>query len=92
MLAALQAETLAPDAAVPPSLEKEVVERTRRVIARRSWTLALAVFFSLLPLAIVVRGGQVTFWMLRDAPQSIWFWAGAAVLWIYYAKLTRALR
>jgi anti-sigma factor RsiW len=73
--------------ALPPGLEKEIVERTRRMIARRSWTLALAVFFTLLPLTFVFRDGGVTFFMLRDEPQSAWLWASAALLWVHYWRL-----
>jgi hypothetical protein len=76
---------------LPPSLELAIVDRTRRTIRRRSWTLAMAIFFTLLPLTVAGRGGEVTFFMLRDQPESAWFWLLAAPLWAYYARATERL-
>ena len=96
LLRALQDEApLAPNAAIdlPPALERTAVNRTRAAIRRRSWTLGLALFLTLLPLTIVFSGDRVTFFMLRDHwPASLLSWVSAAVLWLYYARSTRNLK
>jgi hypothetical protein len=73
-------------------LERQAVTRTRTVIRRRSWTLALAVFFTALPFTFAFSGDSVTFFMLRDGPGSRLFLIAAAWLWIEYLRLTRRLR
>jgi anti-sigma factor RsiW len=74
-----------------PSLERAAVNRTRAVIRRRSWTLGLAIFFTLLPLTFGFSGGRITFFMLRDEPGSVLFWISAAYLWWKHVRLTREL-
>lgn len=73
-------------------LERQAVARTRTVIRRRSWTLALAVFFTALPFTFAFNGDTVTFFMLRDEPGSRLFLIAAAWLWIEHVRLTRQLR
>src|SRR5207247_1434877 len=65
---------------LPPNLERETVMRTRAVLRRRSWTLALALVFTLMPFAFTI-GSPTTFWMWRDAPGSRLLLLGAAYLW-----------
>ena len=90
------AQIVAQDAGplVPPTaaseLERRTITETRAAIRRRSWILAGAIWFTLLPFAF--RGGQVTFFMLRDQPESAFFLLIAVVLWFQYARMTRALR
>ena len=81
--------------AIPPeaSLERQAVSRTRAIIRRRSWVLAFAIFFTMLPFSFAFRGDEVTFFMLRDQPASALFcWLGAAALWVMHISLTRSLR
>src|SRR6478672_7822643 len=66
---------------LPPNLERDIVTRTRAVLRRRSWTLALALFFTALPLVFAFDSHGVTFFMLRDEPGSRLFWLSAAWLW-----------
>ena len=73
-------------------LERRTITQTRAAIRRRSWILAVAILFSLLPFSFAFRGGQVTFFMLRDQPESALFLVVAAVLWLQYARMTRGLR
>jgi hypothetical protein len=73
------------------SLERQAVSRTRAIIRRRSWVLAFAIFFTLLPFSFGFRGDEVTFFMLRDQPSSALFWLGAAALWVMHIRLTRSL-
>jgi hypothetical protein len=83
-------------AIVPPAaaseLERRTIERTRATIRRRGRIQAVAILFTLLPFSFAFRGGQVTFFMLRDQPESALFFLGAAVLWFVYARMTRSLR
>ena len=73
-------------------LERRTISQTRAAIRRRSRILAMAILFTLLPFAFGFRDGQVTFFMLRDQPQSALFLVGAAVFWFQYARMTRSLR
>ena len=77
---------------LPPNLERDVVTRTRAVLRRRSWTLALALFFTGVPLVFAFHGGVVTFFMLRDEPGSRLFWVSALYLWFDYVRQSRRLR
>ena len=73
-------------------LERRTITQTRATIRRRSWILAAAIWFTLLPFSFGFRGGRVTFFMLRDQPESIVLLLAAAVLWFLYARMTRSLR
>ena len=73
-------------------LEGRTIALTRATIRRRSWVLAMAILFTLLPFSFAFRGGEVTFFMLRDQPESALFLVGAAGWWLGYARLTRSLR
>ena len=73
-------------------LERRTVTRTRAAIRRRSWILGAAIWFSLLPFSFAFRDGRVTFFMLRDQPESMLLLLVAAVLWFLYARLTRSIR
>ncbi len=77
---------------VPPNLEREVVMRTRAVLRRRSWTLALALLFSLTPFVFGFNPSGPTFWLWRDAPWSRLFLVAAAYFWFDYVRQTRRLR
>ena len=93
-LARLIADDSAGPEAIPPtaSLERQAVSRTRAIIRRRSWVLAFAIFFTMLPFSFAFRGDKVTFFMLRDQPVSALFWLGAAALWVMHIRLTRSLQ
>lgn len=77
---------------LPPNLERDIVARTRAVLRRRSWTLALALFFTAMPFVFAFSGGRVTFFMMRDEPGSRLFFLSAAWLWFEYVRQTRRLR
>jgi hypothetical protein len=74
------------------SVEYAAVLRTRRALRRKSWTLALAVFFTLLPFVFAFDGGSVTFFMWRDEPGARLFLLSAAWLWWSYLRQSRDLR
>ena len=73
-------------------LERRTVTRTRAAIRRRSWILGAAIWFSLMPFSFAFRDGRVTFFMLRDQPESMLLLLVAAVLWFLYARMTRSIR
>jgi anti-sigma factor RsiW len=77
---------------LPPNLERDVVTRTRAILRRRSWTLALALFFTFVPLVFAFHDGVVTFFMLRDEPGSRLLWVSALYLWFDYVRQSRRLR
>jgi hypothetical protein len=74
------------------SAEYTAVQRTRRALRRKSWTLALGVFFTLLPFVFAFDGGGVTFFMWRDEPGARLFLVSAAWLWWSYLRQSRDLR
>ena len=73
-------------------LERRTIAQTRAAIRRRSWILGAAIWLSLLPFSFAFRGGRVTFFMLRDQPESMFLLPVAAVLWFLYARMTRSIR
>ena len=78
--------------ALPPNLEREIVTRTRAVLRRGSWTLALALFFTALPFAFAFDRSGITFLMMRDLPGSRLLLLAAAWLWFDYVRQSRRLR
>ena len=72
---------------LPPGRLDEVnaLRQARRRVTRRSWLLALAIFFSLAPFSFFFSGDK-TWWMLRDAPMSaLAYGILGAVAWGAYA-------
>jgi len=79
--------TSVPQAAPSTNSLNEVrsFREARRRVRRRSWLMAFAIFFSLVPFSFVWTGGRVL-WLLRDAPASaIVYGAFGAVFWVIYA-------
>ena len=83
---------LTPTPNLSPNVERDALARTRALVRRRTWTIALAVFFTCLPLTFAFSDGRVTFLMLRDEPGSRLLWIAAAYLWVQLAVLQRRLR
>jgi anti-sigma factor RsiW len=83
----------APAIATPsPDLERRALERTRSVLRRQAWTLALAIFLTALPFTVGQFSGGRTFFMMRDVPGSAWLLVPAAALWVRYLWVQRQLR
>jgi anti-sigma factor RsiW len=81
--------------AAPPSsdLEARALGEVRRAVRHRSGWLAGAIFCTLLPMTFVVSGGKVSFFLLRDAPAAaIASLLAGAVMWVLFARTTRAIR
>ena len=74
--------------AVPPAKDLDEVRslrEARRLVRRRSWLMALAIFFSLAPFSVSHIDGR-TWWCLRDAPGTALIYAALGVVfWIIYA-------
>lgn len=65
--------------------EMESLLKARRIIRRRSWLMAFAIFFSLAPFSFLHTGGR-TYWFLVESPTAaLIYGAAAVVLWIAYA-------
>jgi ferric-dicitrate binding protein FerR (iron transport regulator) len=65
--------------------EMRSFREARRRLRRRSWLMAFAIFFSLVPFSFVWTGGRV-WWLLRDAPANAIVYAAFGVLfWVIYA-------
>ncbi len=81
--------------AVPPAKgldEVQAFRETRRRLQRRSWLMALAIFFSLAPFSFFSADGR-TWWLLRDATGSALVYAALGlVFWILYATNRRRSR
>lgn len=94
LVAALRGESSAPAlAAVGPGTGQAALATTKSLLRRRTWLLALALFFSGLPLSFVADSHGIRFLMLRDAPLvSLACLAAAVVLWIGFGLVARRLR
>ena len=72
--------------------EVSALREARRRLRRRSWLVAVAIFFSLAPFSFFFSGNQ-TWWMLRDAPESALVYGILGVLgWFAYAFERRRSR
>lgn len=65
--------------------EVRAFREARRRLRRRSWLMAMAIFFSLAPFSFFSEGGR-TWWLWRDATGTALVYAAlAGVFWIIYA-------
>jgi anti-sigma factor RsiW len=92
---ALRAEMVGPprEAPVASGAERAALERTKSLLRRRTWLLALALFFTGLPFSFVAGEDGLRFLLVRDAPAlGSAALAVAAALWIAYGINARRLR
>ena len=86
-------ELSAAPAARPAGSGMAALQETRALLRRRTWLMALALFFTGLPLSFGFDSGRFTFLLIRDVP-----WVGVASLvvgaafWIAFAVTARRLR
>ena len=82
-----------PSPPVAPAADRVALDRTKALIRRRMWLLALALFFTTLPLSFVFDDTGLRFLLIRDAPVpgAVFFAAGTA-LWWAFAVTARRLR
>ena len=81
------------EATMPLGAGRAALETTKGLLRRRTWLLALAWFFSGLPLACAFDASGLRFLLLRDAPiagsASL---AVAVALWLAYGVTVRRMR
>lgn len=88
-----QRDLLAPAGAPAADHELRTLARTRSLIERQKWQVAVALMLTGFPFAFVFDGGRFTFLMLRDQPLLAGeAWCGAAILWVLYFFTRRKLR
>jgi hypothetical protein len=78
-----------------PSPETELValKSARRLIRWRSWTLAAAIFFTLLPFSFVYSQNSIRWSMWSTMPEmSMFLLAGASIFWLVLWRLDKRLR
>ena len=73
--------------AVPPAknlAETHSFREARRRLHRRTWLMALAIFFSLAPFSFLYTDGRL-WWFFREAPRGALVYAAlGAVFWVLY--------
>ena len=81
-------------AGLPPTREKEVLNRTRHLLRCRSLLLGLAMFLTLMPLSFRFDGREISWIFLGDAPpQFIAIIAVAALAaWAAFLSVRRKLQ
>jgi hypothetical protein len=73
---------------VPPGAgeadERRALARTQQLLRQRTWFMAMAIFFTLLPFSFIVSDGKFR-WLLADSPTYAITYAGiGAVVWVVY--------
>lgn len=86
--------TMATPVATPQMVEERTaVDRTRKALRWKSWTMALAIFLTMLPFSIAGDSENgLRFFMWRDVPASRLALVAAAGLWWSYFRQTQAMR
>jgi hypothetical protein len=71
--------------------EARALARTQQLLRLRTWFMALAVFFTLLPFSFVVSDGQFR-WLLADSPNyAIVYGCIGAWIWIAFFVTRRRM-
>ena len=65
--------------------EMESLLRARRIVRRRSWLMAFAIFFSVAPFSFLHTGGRTYVFLLEAPTAALIYGIIAVVLWIAYA-------
>ena len=72
--------------------ETRSLRDARRAVRRRSWLLAVAIFFSLAPFS-VLHTGEKTYWLLKESPgTALVYGALALACWIAWAVMRNRSR
>ena len=81
------------DSTVAPGAGRAALAHTKALLRRRTWLLALGIFFTGLPLSFVFGDSGLQFLLLRDAPiLGSLSWAAAVALWVGFAVTARRMR
>jgi anti-sigma factor RsiW len=82
-----------PSASVRPAPDRLALDRTKALLRRRTWFLAISLFFTGLPLSFVFDNGGLSFLLIRDAPiTGLMCLVVAGVLWVGFGVTARRLR
>jgi len=74
------------------SLEMATLDRTRRLLSRKTWLFASSLLFSLIPMSFQVKGGKIVYLVARDQPVAAVAWLVVALVgWIAYLDTCRQL-
>ena len=78
---------------LPVQQEAETLARTKRAIRLRSWVMAFAIWFTLVPFTYADISGKPKFFMWRDATVvAACSQALGIVLWIWYYRANHRLQ
>ncbi len=90
---ALRSDSPPSAAEAPPAPDRFALSATKQLVARRSWTLALALFFTGLPFAFSFDGSGLQFLLIRDAPSTgVVSFALGGLCWVLFALAAKRLR
>ncbi len=93
----LNSTIVSPSINLPPNHEKETLLRTKKLIQKRSYLLAMSVMFTAIPLASTVQaigehGFSGTSFLGRDAVANGLFWFLALIGWSVFFMANRELK
>jgi anti-sigma factor RsiW len=78
---------------MPMDHEVQTLARTKTLLVRRTWLLALAIAFSLAPLSFTFDNGHITWMMFRHVPRLAFAYAFfAAGFWLAWLVTNHRLR
>jgi anti-sigma factor RsiW len=78
--------------ALPPTVEKRALDRTRRHLRWRSVLLGFTIYVTALPLSITFNRAGYNGLLIDNWPERFAVGALAIVLWIVYWRMSRAVR
>jgi anti-sigma factor RsiW len=78
--------------ALPPTVEKQALDRTRRHLRWRTVLLGLAAYVTTLPFSITFGSRGYEGLLIKDWPERIVVASVAAVLWATYWRVARRAR
>jgi anti-sigma factor RsiW len=78
---------------LPQNHELQALLNTRKELSQRSWTLGLAIAFTMFPFSFIFAGGHIQWMLVRDVPSAAMAsWAAAVGFWVGFAIHNRRLR
>ena len=78
--------------ALPPTIEKRALDRTRRQLRWRSILLGVAIYVSTLPASITFDRAGFRGLLIEDWSERLVVMALAIVLWVVYWRMSRRMR
>lgn len=78
--------------ALPPTVEKRALDRTRRHLRWRSVLLGFTIYVTTLPLTVTFNSAGFHGLLIDNWPERIVILAIACALWVTYWRMSRPLR